>query len=656
MSLQTHREPTPLARQVYEEPVGLAMLESNMQYSRPSPGDQGVAALERRMQANEDHLLAISSILEDIKTDIRELRSQNSMPHVEDPTQIDFVAKLHSMITAMKTAQSNAEELEELRTENASLKAKWDIVQSALTIASGNTASTPSTAASRDRLGKRKRQSDIVDSIAAHASKPGPIPQPSWLGNSLSNKQIPTPQPSTHSDEQSQDASNSSRATSPANVPAEPDVQPSQINNKQTRAKRAAATPPSRKAGKKQRLSEPKPPATVLSPAVRLALVNGSDTVDTSTTTSAIVQHEEHLANPQSMKETLPSVEQNGDTSLSTTQETSNGNTDRQPRPHENDHSTAPDNEGHFQDHDEVPQMDVDTAEVTGNRLPMGESVEFSDDEEARPSSSDDAVLEQHEDQDPRDAREISALDFASRDPVQTRETSLADDASSQSVPAKRTRSKTKTASASVRRNTASFEFVEERSVAPEPPTARRIMPRRLNLSQTGVFEHSTPETVEAELIELEKPKGPRQYKPYKQTTTKILHDELKELGLDDWIDKDKNDPEYKKVVEEARERKREHNRLVALASRGVTVPGANMDDISLASTPSLDDALQQAQALADMTNEKVVPAKIADKTAAAARRAAGVGNGKCRKSKAEREEMIRKNDELAKAAMEMDN
>ncbi len=311
----------------------------------------------------------------------------------------------------------------------------------------------------------------------------------------------------------------------------------------------------------------------------------------------------------------------------------------------------------------ELP-MDVDTAGTMGDDLPIGDTVEFSDDEEARPPSSEGPPVRQSAGHlQPELSSVLSpeahgnrTTDIEKDDPVQVLDPSTPDKALTQSAPSKRTRSKTKAAStASSRRKTTGSDFVKDvRSAAPEPRSLRRIQPLRMNHDKSGQFEHATPETVEAELLELEKPKGPKQYKPAVQTTTKLYHLELKELGLEEWIGKDKNLPEYKQVVAEARERKREQKKHAAFASHGITVPGANMDELSLPSTPSLPEASQQAQALADRLNEQMVATRmIPAKTAAAAKRAAGDGSvGRRRKSKAQREELRRKGDELAKAAM----
>merc|ERR1711939_406172 len=93
------------------------------------------------------------------------------------------------------------------------------------------------------------------------------------------------------------------------------------------------------------------------------------------------------------------------------------------------------------------------------------------------------------------------------------------------------------------------------------------------------------------------------QPKPKVQYTAKILNKELKELGLEEWIDKDKCTPEYRTAVSEARKRQRERNKLVKLMSCGVGVPPTTEDGESLPSpsdliqrsTLSLDEAFQAA-------------------------------------------------------------
>jgi hypothetical protein len=620
------------------------------------------------MRENEKQLRVISSVLdafrvtlEDINASVKELQYQNATPHAKDLANFDFVANLNAMVGAVKTAQSNAQELEDLRAENTALKAKWDIVQSAILTATGSTAPSPTLPASHgNSLGKRKRDSNVSKTISGGTSNPASQSKPFWLENSSSSAQIPTPQSSAHSDPQSQGASNSSRNASPDDALDGPDLPHSPQNCKKPKAAEAPTVRQPEK--KQQQVALSSQLLKNLSPAVRFAL--GDASFDESLTDAGAL----NAGDQRPLSNSVPKMDSS---QLSSGQDeqpsTLAGNgiqtAEDEAQPYvgddtavpDDDDAAVPDDGARLRGISDEPPMEVNAIATTANRFSMGESVEFSGDEEG-------PGFEQPEDQTSSEARQSSPVNVG-KGKQQGRASSTPDDASIQSAPARRTRSKTQAAStASTRRKTIEFNVVsakDKRSVAPEPPPSRRILPRRISSDQTGRFEHATPETVEAELIELEKPKGPRQYKThYLQTGTKLLNNELKELGLEEWINKDKNDPEYKQLVQEARDRKREQTKLAALARRGVSVPGADMDEALRRSTPSLEEALQQAQALADATTKQIMASrKDPAETTGPARQVANVDPiSKRRKSKADREEKIRKRDELAKAAMEIDD
>ncbi len=133
---------------------------------------------------------------------------------------------------------------------------------------------------------------------------------------------------------------------------------------------------------------------------------------------------------------------------------------------------------------------------------------------------------------------------------------------------------------------------VDARSMAPE----RRAVPRVLRRRWTkDTFEITTPESLEEDMER----KQLGQKKPRVQSGTKILHKELRELGLEEWIDtKDKkNNPEYRKAVTEARKRHREKVKLETLARLGVA--GGEAPDVPNppAANPSMDPLDQSFEA-----------------------------------------------------------
>ncbi len=282
MSLQNSHETTSLGRQEYgEREESVAPIQLVVQNARLNQQEEWWNSLDARMQENENQLRVMSSVLDafrgtldDINTSVKEIKSQNSTPRVENPTRMDFMANLHSMINAMKTAQSIAQENEELRAENEAIKARWDFVQSAMATASGTPAPATSAPTShKNSLGKRKRDGDITGATIGGPSNPALQPRSFSLGNA----QVPTPQSSTYS--QSQETSNDSRSPSPEEAYAEPDRQHASQSNKEPEAPetRTPSVPLSQQVGKKQRLSDLSQPAKNVSPGVRFALGDGPE-------------------------------------------------------------------------------------------------------------------------------------------------------------------------------------------------------------------------------------------------------------------------------------------------------------------------------------------------------------------------------------------
>lgn len=147
------------------------------------------------------------------------------------------------------------------------------------------------------------------------------------------------------------------------------------------------------------------------------------------------------------------------------------------------------------------------------------------------------------------------------------------------------------------------------RSLAPEPVVRRRTLPRKLDV---GGMEHVrivTPTSLADEMNGIKKPRAER----IMQSTEKILNLELTELGLEEWIGlKDKNtNAEYKKAVDEARNRRREKKRLAMLAKVGINLsPGSQQPRPP--SSPAMDMILDE-QDQTDNTSPRETMADISD-------------------------------------------
>lgn len=139
------------------------------------------------------------------------------------------------------------------------------------------------------------------------------------------------------------------------------------------------------------------------------------------------------------------------------------------------------------------------------------------------------------------------------------------------------------------------------RSLAPEPTTRRRTLPRTMPSPEVGGIDLdnvciSTPASMENQQLDVPK-KSP---KPVLQSTEKILNLELKELGLEEWIGKDKqNNAEYRKAIGAARAKKREENKRAKLVTLGFTTAAFSDDppQSDPVSTPAEEPLLNSTQA-----------------------------------------------------------
>ncbi|KAH0848383.1 hypothetical protein AYO21_04409 [Fonsecaea monophora] len=637
---------TPFRTPPDTESLDSTLTQHAIQDARSTPHDRRMVDHEIKTLEHDAQIQAISSVLEtfrntldEIKTSIEELKAQTSPPRLDKPTQIDFAGNIRTMIMTLTSAQANAQELEELRAENAALRAKWDIVQSAMITATGQ--STPSSSYEvphKNSLGKRKRDTSVAGSSALIPVVGALQTRSHHLETVSSSTQMPTPQSSNHSDGQSADDSNSSRISTPEQEAARSNSQnildySDQFTNQDRVPSRMTSL---RRSLKGRLLSESHQHTEIASLDVGAAPVEMSS-ADTQASSKNPDTHEnQQQPIPGSVGYLLRSSSRRDDSRESILAGPARESEDNEDRPQECRESDYLEENNRLRDRNDAPSLDIDPLDTSEILSSIEKGADFGENSGVRSSAFMD-TLNGTTNLDVQPSNEVSAVD----------------ELSAQSVPARRIRSKT--AGPSTR---SKIDFImDSRSVAPEPAALRRTIPRRLCANQEARFEHATPESIEQELKVLENPKGRRKSKPHVQTTKKILDKELKELGLEEWIGKDKDDPEYKRVVEEARDRKREQMRLAALARRGISLPGAPEDDERAESTSTLQEAFTQASdALTDSTNEgnggKQI--QIINVSEAAARRAKG--SGTCRKKREQREEEIRRRDMLAKEAMDMND
>lgn len=200
------------------------------------------------------------------------------------------------------------------------------------------------------------------------------------------------------------------------------------------------------------------------------------------------------------------------------------------------------------------------------------------------------------------------------------------------------------------------------RSLAPEPVVRRRTLPRRLEAGGMDHVQIVTPTTVEEQMSGTKRPRLDRAV----QSTEKLLNLELTELGLEEWIPcKDKStNAEYKKAVETARVRQREKKKLETLASVGINLSPSSQQHVQ--TSDPLDSTTEQVVHNAptssgetpDRTNRTVTraPSTVANKSTTGdtgMETPAAEDPGMMTRRK--RKDEIRRRDQLAKEALEMD-
>jgi hypothetical protein len=270
---------------------------------------------------------------------------------------------------------------------------------------------------------------------------------------------------------------------------------------------------------------------------------------------------------------------------------------------------------------DPSASLRLEEHDMDNGRPPMGENVDFSDMEDAEEIATY-AQDGQSEDDDPsfvdRSRRERSA-------PAADLEVG---------APPRTTRSKTQPALRPKQNKMVSVRSSEGAQAARLPPLRSR--PQSLG----HAFEHSTPGKVkEAEDKRKPKQRVSSTWTPgpgYVATRTKQLHRELRELGLEEWIDRQKKgNPEYRRLVKEARLRRDQE----MSAASGIQAS----DDVDEASTPTPAEVGEEERESSQFPQEHVTPEQ----------QAPAVPSVNRKKSKAQREEEIRRRDELAKAALD---
>ncbi|KAK5211868.1 hypothetical protein LTR07_001715 [Exophiala xenobiotica] len=645
--------PSPVQNAAYPDSPNAIGLQLGME-ARLKGQEEKLAAQDQKIQQQDTQIRLLTSLLEtlrstvdDLKTTLKELKPQNTSPRNDPLDQNELARTLDAMLKGLQPTLPNTAEAERLRAENAAIKARVEKLESTGNL-SRNSDESPNV------LGKRKRPSALVeprvpsltDATRRHAS---PSFQP---GSSF--VQMPTPQSSNPSDHHSQNTSTMSRNSSPD------EEQSGNVSQQYLQTTEDS--------------------------------VEQNELIAVSTPQQFVNYQDRQLSDQaREFDESSLQIEPENQAPVQTSTRARPARKSEQPAAQPVDHHQAPssDEVAQGQDDGARQQTDVEVMEIsfqdetadlgdfdTSFTQLLADNVEFSDEEQREALVPRTQDGEQAERQDEEAAATVVMEDGPSRQKQPPLAEPIADnDAAAESEPNKRPRTRRSIAARRLTDNA-----LDGRSVAPEPAAVPKLMPRRL---EPETFEVVTPMSHEEEMYR----KKTKQPKPKVQYTAKILNKELKELGLEEWIDKDKKTPEYRKAVTEARKRQRERNKLVKLMSLGVSVPPTTEDGESLPSPSnliqrsalSIDEAFQAAtEALLEsstgqLRREITVPPATrnntprgyenyasaiqnhpsAIETQAAEPLSLSEADGMMTRKK-QREEEIRRRDQLAKEAMEI--
>lgn len=595
----------------------LEMYESKLKLQ-----DDKITAQEQTLRQQDTQIRLLTALLEtlqstveDLKKSMRELQAQKTGARNGITEDDDAMNALESMLKDMRHSETSRAELDKLRAENNMMRVRLEDSEPSTRASTGS----PNTSS---MLGKRKRYDGLPRSGACKSRGSAVHGSPSFHETSSLN-QMPTPRSSNPSDNQSQGASTPSRDLTPEE---HHDVLPQPSDEAEPHL--GSPADPVTEQGEGDSNAQDQVYALDADPAAQF-----------STRDEPTMEHSSGVAE--------------GETSLP-----------RVSTPPMNEESSFDNGDG--QDDTEMPQSDInkdmrtetDTVEVVPAHIvticsPPADNVEFSDEEHEN--------VPTWQIRDGRETHDHTASSIvppnSGNEPVHH--------------PEPRTRRQTRRSSAAKR---VAETATNGRDAAPEPAPIPRTIPRRLEMD--GFAKVVTPESLQEKEALKNSGRKPKRM----QHTTKMLHRELIELGLQEWIYKDRKCAEYREIVSEARKRKREENKLAKLVNAGANVDvvaaTAGTDDLPSPSDliqrsfGSLDEAFQAAtEALLDGDTGRLkametvhpprsnsVDLKISNAQptdTGGTDRSVSLEERELARLK-QRQEEIRRRDQLAKEAMEM--
>lgn len=496
-------QPSPLQNPAYPDNQKAIALQLAKQESRLKFQEDKMTAQETQIRLLTSLLEALRGTLDEVKDSIQDLRLRSRGDLKHD----DVIGNLESVLAGLTSTRSSGREIENLRAENAAMKQRLEELAAGLL----PTSNASHLAHPAPLLGKRKR-----DGAMGENQRPGPDRRRGHYGSRQDAPftiQLPTPQSSILSERHSTDMSASSINLTPDG----------QLEHSRSLFQSHEAS----SEGDGYHVDELPP-----RPAESDSQGHAHDQIPSSSGLGA-----------------------------STAQQSDDGR-DR--------HAPLHDDAGQPADTDDQTQWGVGDMEASGSHLSTMNNVEFSDEDQVDTFDTHEDHLEVDDPHLPPPLDQPSDADV-----------------SHDSAPSKRPRTRYTEAS-----SMATDSTIDGRYGAPEPGPFPRVLTRKL---VPDPFDVLTPVGVEEAMAR----KKAHQKKPQVQYMTKMLNAELVELGLEEWISRDKQgNNEYRQAVAEARERQRERNKAAKLASFGIGVP-ATPTDHEPASDPTsltpLDQARQEA-------------------------------------------------------------
>lgn len=517
-------------------------------------------------QASPEQETLVSRLLtkvENLENALNDLQSRITGPPGETPPRLEhrtpqqeLMYFVETILQTMKKAQDNDQELQTLRKENQSLKERLEACTADSPAASPAFQPTPqSSSALSKTLGKRKRK--------ANGDRPSPLQFEMSFSEDTDNSEIVLPE-----------------TPAPDTRPADLGLENSGdiISRKRTQAPTAVTGSGGREGPlTTKRLEVPSDGGTQdhqhRQAFNQAHLRNENAAIDDSMTSTE---------DSNGLQESNIHTEQSDRVKMSTDERTNLPSQESGRAGHSRKSKRPTPRRGHRRPADDAESTAAATQRNRPNRTAAPENVEFSD-EEPDCQEQMQGQREGHETASVIEQTIGSELAVQEGLRESTEMSDIPDIPGAAVFDIKEELSPVRTR-ASRRRTTDGGSDQQARSMAPEPQKRRRTMLLRSKTIDLEDAFVATPDTIAEVIANHGKPKPP---KPKIQTTEKILNKELKALGLEKWIGKDKQCREYRQEVSAARLKAREAKKAAALSGQKIGIIYPLVQDENDTPTPN---------------------------------------------------------------------